>query len=81
MDNNFVISPDFKEVRLKIKLSSILFVPDSYFISVWTGCNSDAYDIIENCAHFEVINNPAYNRIIYPHNIKVFLNSDWSINP
>jgi lipopolysaccharide transport system ATP-binding protein len=80
MDNEFSIPSDFDRIALRIKLSSILFVPDTYFISVWTGCNSDAYDIIENCVHFEVMNNPDFNRIIFPHNIKVFVNSEWSIS-
>ncbi|MCW3102628.1 MAG: transporter ATP-binding protein [Bacteroidetes bacterium] len=80
MDNDFSIPYDFDTITLRIKLSSVLFVPDTYFISVWTGCNSDAYDIIENCVHFEVMNNPDFNRIIYPHNIKVFVNSEWAIS-
>jgi len=77
LDDNFIIPVNEKTISLKIKLNGILFVPNTYFISVWTGCNSEPYDIIENCMSFEVLNNPDYNRLKYPHNVRVFLNSNW----
>ena len=58
-------------------MESILFVPNTYFISVWAGCRSEAYHLIDNCMNFEVLNNPEFNRMVYPHNIKVFQNSKW----
>jgi lipopolysaccharide transport system ATP-binding protein len=78
MDDGFVVPVSQNEISLKIKLDNILFVPNSYFISVWTGSNTDAYDCIENCMTFEVLNNPDFNRIVYPHNVKTFVISEWS---
>jgi lipopolysaccharide transport system ATP-binding protein len=76
MDDDFIIHPEGK-ISLKIKLNNILFVPNTYFISLWTGCSSEIYDCIDNCMSFEVLNNPDFNRIKYPHNVKVFVSSNW----
>jgi lipopolysaccharide transport system ATP-binding protein len=80
MDDNFIVPTNFDSIYLKIKLSSITLVPNSYFISIWTGPShaNEAYDCIEQCIHFEILNNPNSNRLIYPHNIKLILNSTWN---
>jgi lipopolysaccharide transport system ATP-binding protein len=80
MDDDFIVPSEKDVIALKIKLDGVLFVPNSYFISVWTGCSSEPYDCIDNCMSFEVLNNPVFNRIVYPHNIKVFLKSQWQLS-
>jgi lipopolysaccharide transport system ATP-binding protein len=79
-DDAFSISPDSGNLSFKIKLRNIQFVPGTYFVSIWAGCNTEAYDCIENCMHFELVNNPAYNRIVYPHNVRVYVSSQWSLS-
>jgi lipopolysaccharide transport system ATP-binding protein len=78
MDTDFIIPSDDELIALRIKVDSVLFVPNSYFISVWAGSNSEAYDCIDNCMSFDILNNPVFNRMVYPHNMKVFLSSQWS---
>lgn len=78
MDTDFIIPSADELIALRIKVDSVLFVPNSYFISVWAGSNSEAYDCIDNCMSFDILNNPVFNRMVYPHNIKVFLSSQWS---
>jgi lipopolysaccharide transport system ATP-binding protein len=74
-----VIPSDSNEVKLRIKLDKIFFVPNTYFVSVWTGCVGEVYQSIENCRHFDILHNPNANRTIYPHNVKVFVKSKWEI--
>jgi len=78
MDSDFEIPKKDGETRIKVKVNNILLVPGSYFISIWAGTNTEAYDCIENCIHFDVYNNPEFNRFVFPHNIKTFIKSDWN---
>lgn len=77
MDSDFEIPKEQTFCDLNVKLENVLLVPGSYFISIWAGTNTEAYDCIENCMHFEVHNNPDFNRFVYPHNIKTFIKSSW----
>ncbi|MDF2437001.1 MAG: transporter ATP-binding protein [Bacteroidota bacterium] len=79
MDNDFIIPVNQEDYFFRIRLKDILFVPGTYFISIWAGNSTEAYDCIDNCMSFEVLNNPDLNRLIYPHNIRVFQNSQWEI--
>lgn len=79
LHDNFVIPAEQHQVKLKIRLNKLLFVPNTYFVSVWTGCVGEAYHSIENCMHFDILHNPNSNRTIYPHNVKVFVPSKWEL--
>ncbi|MCK6649471.1 MAG: ABC transporter ATP-binding protein [Bacteroidia bacterium] len=80
MDNDFTLPVNKNELLLKIKLEDLLLVPDTYFISLWTGTNSEYYDVIDNCISFDVLNNPEFNRVVYPHNMKVLFRSFWKLS-
>ncbi len=79
MDDNFEMIPNANTIyNLVIKLKNINLVPGTYFLSIWCGNSSEVFDCIENCMSFEIFNNPEFNRLVYPHNVKVFLKSEWT---